>query len=186
MELFFLPAGLAPASWQGRNFPKVSTFTGTPCREPACTPLWQEGELPKPHASGPGMDMPGQGTAHCRIPPFCRAGAVHPPPSRGRAVPHAFCDRCAGRRMAASRLSAVAGGPGSPDLCGLWLPNSPGGAQHLEVPLGLLRRGGSSRGPEASSCTSICSSSGFFHVSSDVWRKHFTCPVPLSSKVPGQ
>lgn len=142
MELFFLPAGLAPASWQGSNFPKVSTFPGTPCREPAYAPLWQEGELPKPHASGPGMGMLGQGTAHCRIPPFCRAGAVHPPPSRGRAVPHAFCDRCAGRRMAASRLSAVAGGPGSPDLCGLWLPNTPGGAWHLGVPLGLLGRGG--------------------------------------------
>lgn len=142
MELFSLPAGLAPASWQGSNFPKVSTFPGTPCRELACAPLWLEGELPRAHALGPGMDMSSQGTAHCRIPPFCRAGAVHPPLSRGRAVPHALCDRCAGKGMAASGLSAAAGGPGSPDLCGLWLPNTPGRAWHLGVPLGLLGRRG--------------------------------------------
>lgn len=54
-------------------------------------------------------------------------------------MPHAFCDRCAGKGMAASGLSAAAGGAGSPDLCGLWLPNSPG---HLGVPLGLLGRRG--------------------------------------------
>lgn len=44
--------------------------------------------------------------------------------------------------MAASGLSAAAGGPRSPDLCGLWLPNTPRGAWHFGVPLGLLGRRG--------------------------------------------
>lgn len=151
VELFSLPAGLAPASWQGSNFPKVSTFPGTPCREPACAPLWQEGKLPKTHASGPGMDMSSQGTAHCLIPPFCRAGAVHPPPSRGRAVPHAFCDRCAGKGMAASGLSAAAGGAAALTCVGSGSQRPPGvpGTSGCPGPLG---EEGSSRGPQASSC----------------------------------
>lgn len=33
-------------------------------------------------------------------------------------MPHACCDRCAGKGTAASGLSAAAGGPGCPDLCG--------------------------------------------------------------------
>lgn len=57
-------------------------------------------------------------------------------------MPHAFCDRCAGKGMAVSGLSVAAGGPRSPDLCGLWLPNTPRGAWHLGVPLGLLGRRG--------------------------------------------
>lgn len=82
----------------------------------------------------PGWTCPGQGTAHCRIPPFCRAGAVHPPPSRGRAVPHAFCDRCAGKGMAASRLSAAAGGPAALTCVGSGSQISPGGLGTLGCP----------------------------------------------------
>lgn len=181
--MFSLPSGLAPASWQGSNFPKVSTFPGTPCRELACAPLWLEGELPNAHALGPGMDMSSQGTAHCCIPPFCQAGAVHPPLSRGRAVPHAFCDRCAGKGMAASGLSAAAGG-GQAALTsvGSGSQTPPGCLAAWGAP-GPVVEEGSSRGPEASLGILVCSSPGFLHVTSDVWMKHVTCPVPLSSEV---
>lgn len=149
LELCPLRKGLALALQQGSDVPEVSTFPGTPCRDPTWTPLWQEGGLPNPLVSGPRMDVPGRGTARCRFPPFCRAGAVRPPPSRGRAVPHAFCDRCAGRgtegqRRAGRGLSAVVGGVGKPPR--VWTPalelkHPPRAAWHLGVHPGMQGEG---------------------------------------------
>lgn len=136
-----LPAGLAPAlaSWQGSDVPEVSTFPGPPCREAAFAVLGQEGGLPDPHTSGLRMDVPGQGTARCHFPAFCRAGAVHPPPSRGRAVPHASCDRCAGRGTAGSALRW--GGRAAPAHVGSGSQTAPGAVWHLGAHMGMLGTG---------------------------------------------
>lgn len=133
VELFSLPAGLAPASWQGSNFPKVSTFPGTPCREPACAPLWQEGKLPKTRfRSRDGHVQPGHSPLPypSLLPSWRRASPTVTRPS---------CATCLLRQMrwerdGSERAECRGGGGSSPDLCGLWLPKTPGGAWHLGVP----------------------------------------------------
>lgn len=132
------------------TFPRSAPSLGHLAESQPVHPSGRRESFPR-HASGPGMDMSSQGTAHCLIPPFCRAGAVHPPPSRGRAVPHAFCDRCAGKGMAASGLSAAAGGAAALTCVGSGSQRPPGvpGTSGCPGPLG---EEGSSRGPQASSC----------------------------------
>lgn len=115
-----------------RSAPSLGCLTGSLPAQPS----GQEGGLPDPRVSGPRMDVPGQGTALCHFPPLCGAGAVHPPLSRGRAVPHASCDRCTRRGTAGSALWR--GGQAAPVCVGSGSETAPGAAWHLGVHKGVL------------------------------------------------
>lgn len=114
-------------------------------------------------------------------------------PSWRRASPtvtRPSCATCLLRQMrwekdGGEQAECRGGGARQPRPVWALAPKHPWGCMAPWGAPGPVGKGENSRGPEASSCASMCSSPGFFHVC-DVWMKHFTCPVPLSSKVPSQ